>query len=101
MPDIAMCPSTVCPLREKCIRNWDAKVYKSDRDPKLQEWAETNDKNGQRLNKGHTIWCALFLPVSWQVAYEVECKRHAVTQGLLEHSQNALTAISDVVRRFA
>lgn len=38
MPDLAMCPSTVCSVRKECMRNWDSGCYKSDRDPKVQTW---------------------------------------------------------------
>jgi hypothetical protein len=38
MPDLAVCNSTVCPVRKNCERNWDSGIHKADRDPKIQEW---------------------------------------------------------------
>lgn len=38
MPDMAMCPSTVCAVRKECMRNWDSKALTPDRDPKVQKW---------------------------------------------------------------
>ena len=38
MPDIAMCPSTVCAVRKICERNWDSGIHKPDRGPQEQEW---------------------------------------------------------------
>lgn len=38
MPDLAMCPSTVCSVRKLCMRNWDSGCYTPDLDPKIQKW---------------------------------------------------------------
>lgn len=38
MPDLAMCPSTVCSVRKDCMRNWDSRCLEPDRDPKIQKW---------------------------------------------------------------
>lgn len=38
MPDLAMCASTVCPVRKNCARNWDSRQHVPDRDPKQQVW---------------------------------------------------------------
>lgn len=38
MPDLAMCPSTVCSVRTQCMRSWDSKCYKPDRTFEEQPW---------------------------------------------------------------
>jgi len=46
MPDLAMCPSTVCSVRKDCMRNWDSRSYAADRDPKIQRWVPDSILSG-------------------------------------------------------
>lgn len=46
MPDLAMCPSTVCSVRRECMRNWDSGCFKPDLHPNTQKWVPFNVLRG-------------------------------------------------------
>lgn len=65
MPNLEMCPSTVCSVRTLCERNWDSDIHRPDREYEEQTWVPLKSWGGVDYSKeSKPEDCAWFKPLT-------------------------------------